>query len=275
MGPVVEIDDVSDERLADYRDLTDVALRTKTEGPNGLFIAEGARVIERALATGYRLRSVVMTPDWLERTAPSLAGSDATVYVAAEPVLHALTGFHVHRGALASVHRRPLPDLDALLAGARRIAVVENLVNHTNLGAIFRSAAGLGIDAVVISPSSADPLYRRSVRVSMGAVFTVPYARAAAWPDDIHRISSAGFTVAALTPSPRAVALDDVAVDELDRLAVLIGTEGEGLSLAAVDAADLSVRIPMSPGVDSLNVAAAAAVAFWHLRVRGGSSAQV
>jgi tRNA G18 (ribose-2'-O)-methylase SpoU len=273
MGPVVEIDDVSDYRLADYRDLTDVALRTKIEGPNGLFIAEGARVIERALATGYRLRSVVMTPLWLERTAPSLAGSDATVYVAPEPVLHALTGFHVHRGALASVHRRPLPDLDTLLAGTRRIALVENLVNHTNLGAIFRSAAALGIEAVIVSPSSADPLYRRSVRVSMGAVFTLPYARATSWPGDIQRVRSAGFTVAALTPASDAVSLDDVAFSLTDRLAVLIGTEGDGLSPEAVDAADLAVRIPMSPGVDSLNVAAAASVAFWQLRAVVGTGA--
>jgi tRNA G18 (ribose-2'-O)-methylase SpoU len=266
MGPVIEIDDVSDDRLADYRDLTDVALRTKTEGPNGLFIAEGARVIERAIATGYRLRSVVMTPQWLERTAPSLAGSDATVYVAPEPVLHALTGFHVHRGALASVHRLPLPDIGSVLAGARRIALVENLVNHTNLGAIFRCAAGLGIEAVVLSPSSADPLYRRSVRVSMGAVFTLPYARAISWPADIHAIRAAGFTVAALTPAPGAVSLDDVDVAGLGRIAVLIGTEGDGLSPEAVAAADLAVRIPMSAGVDSLNVAAAASVAFWQLR---------
>jgi tRNA G18 (ribose-2'-O)-methylase SpoU len=267
-GPVVEIGDVSDERLSDYRDLTDVALRTKIEGPHGLFIAEGARVIERAIATGYRLRSVVMTPDWLERTAPSLAGSTATVYVAPEPVLHALTGFHVHRGALASVHRKPLPGLDALLAGARRIALVENLVNHTNLGAIFRSATALGIEAVVLSPSSADPLYRRSVRVSMGAVFTLPYARAVSWPTDVHAIRAAGFTVAALTPAADAVSLDDVDVSALDRLAVMIGTEGDGLSADAVAAADLAIRIPMSPGVDSLNVAAAASVAFWQLRNR-------
>jgi tRNA G18 (ribose-2'-O)-methylase SpoU len=271
MGPVVEIHDVTDDRLIDYRDLTDVALRTRVEGPHGLFIAEGARVIERAIATGYRLRSVVMTPEWLERTAPALLGSDATVYLAPEPVLHALTGFHVHRGALASVHRRPLPDLDAVLTGTRRIALVENLVNHTNLGAIFRSATALGIEAIVLSPSSADPLYRRSVRVSMGAVFTLPYARATSWPGDVERIRSAGFTVAALTPAPGAGSLDDLQVCEGDRLAVMIGTEGPGLSDAAVAAADLAVRIPMSPGVDSLNVAAAASVAFWALRDRDAS----
>lgn len=275
MGPVVEIHDPGDDRLADYRDLTDVALRTSIEGPHGLFIAEGARVIERAIATGYRLRSVVMTPGWLERTAPSLAGSGATVYVAAEPVLHALTGFHVHRGALASVHRRPLPELDTVLAGTSRVALVENLVNHTNLGAIFRSATALGIQAVVLSPSSADPLYRRSVRVSMGAVFSLPYARAVRWPADVERIRTAGFTVVALTPTPGAMSLDDLVVDAGDRVAVMIGTEGSGLSSEAVSAADLAVRIPMSPGVDSLNVAAAASVAFWQLRDRGNRDLEV
>lgn len=275
MGPVVEVHDVADSRLVDYRDLTDVALRTKVEGPHGLFIAEGARVIERAIATGYRLRSVVMTPEWLERTGPSLVGSDAPVYLAAEAVLHELTGFHVHRGALASVHRRPLPDLAGVLVGARRIALVENLVNHTNLGAVFRAATALGIEAVVLSPSSADPLYRRSVRVSMGAVFTLPYVRASSWPGDIRRIQQAGFTVAALTPAPGAISLDDLVVADGDRLAVMIGTEGPGLSAAAVAAADLSVRIPMSPGVDSLNVAAAASVAFWALRDRTSGAADV
>ncbi|HEX3908041.1 MAG TPA: RNA methyltransferase [Mycobacteriales bacterium] len=275
MGPVVEIHDVTDDRLADYRDLTDVALRTKIEGPHGLFIAEGARVIERAIATGYQLRSVVMTPEWLERTEPSLAGSDAPIYLAAEPVLRELTGFHVHRGALASVHRQAPPDLATVLSGARRIALVENLVNHTNLGAVFRAATALGIQAVVLSPSSADPLYRRSVRVSMGAVFTLPYARATSWPGDIERIRETGFTVAALTPAPGAVSLDEVVVADGDRLAVMIGTEGPGLSDAAVTAADFSVRIPMSPGVDSLNVAAAASVAFWALRDRTAPTADV
>ncbi len=275
MGPVIEIHDVADERLADYRELTDVALRTKIEGPHGLFIAEGARVIERAITSGYQLRSVVMTPEWLERTGAFLAGSDAPVYLAPEPVLHELTGFHVHRGALASVRRRPLPDLDTVLAGARRIALIENLVNHTNLGAVFRAATALGIQAVILSPSSADPLYRRSVRVSMGAVFTLPYVRAASWPSDIRRIRDAGFTVAALTPAPGALSLDEVVIADDDRLAVMIGTEGPGLSESAVAAADLSVRIPMSPGVDSLNVAAAASVAFWALRDRTRPTSEV
>lgn len=269
MGPVVEIGDPDDPRLSDYRSLTDVSLRMSFEPPNGLFIAESALVIERAIAAGYRLKSAVMTPNWLDRTAPALAGSDAPIYLADDGVLRALTGFHVHRGALASVHRKPLPDVASLLAGSRRLVIIEDIVNHTNLGAIFRTAAALGIDGVVISPQAADPLYRRSVRVSMGAVFTVPYARASTWPDAIGVVSDGGFTVAALTPAADSVPLDRVAVAPDERLAILVGTEGDGLTTAAVERADVAVRIPMAAGIDSLNVATAAGIAFWELRQRG------
>lgn len=269
MGPVVEIDDPADARLADYRSLTDVALRTKFESPHGLFIAEGALVIERALAAGYQLRSALMTPQWLTRTEAALDPSDAPVYVAADDLLRTVTGFHVHRGALASVRRRPLPDLAELMATCRRLVVIEDLVNHTNLGAIFRSAAALGMDGVVLSPSSADPLYRRSVRVSMGAVFGVPYVRAERWPAAIESLRGAGFRVLALTPAPDAVALDTIVVPE-ERLAVVVGTEGRGLSEGAAAAADQRVRIPMMANVDSLNVAAAATIAFWRFGIREG-----
>lgn len=269
MGPVVEIDDPADPRLADYRSLTDVALRTKLEPPLGLFIAEGALVIQRALAAGYRLRSALMTPQWLDRTEAALERSDAPVYVATVDLLHTVTGFHVHRGALASVRRRPLPTLAELITTCRRLVIIEDLVNHTNLGAIFRSAAALGMDGVVLSPSSADPLYRRSVRVSMGAVFGVPYARAQAWPAAIDRLRTDGFRVLALTPAPDAVPLDTVVIDA-ERLALVVGTEGPGLSAGAAAAADQRVRIPMMANVDSLNVAAAAAVAFWQLGLREG-----
>jgi tRNA G18 (ribose-2'-O)-methylase SpoU len=272
MGPVVEIDDADDPRLEDYRALTDVALRTRIEPPHGLFIAEGALVIERAITAGYSLRSVVMTPQWLERTESSLAGSPAPVYVGSEAMLRELTGFHVHRGALASVHRRPLPDLDELLTTCRRLVVIEDLVSHTNLGAIFRAGAALGMDGVVLSPSSADPLYRRSVRVSMGAVFTVPYARASAWPGALDDLRDRGFSLLALTPAPDAVPLDTVDAGVSDgtvpRLAVMLGTEGDGLSAAVLARADVRTRIPMMAGVDSLNVASAAAVAFWVCGVR-------
>jgi tRNA G18 (ribose-2'-O)-methylase SpoU len=270
VGPVVEIDDPDDPRLSDYRSLTDVALRTKLEPPNGLFIAEGALVIDRALAAGYDLRSALMSPLWLERTAPSLDASSAPVYVGSESLLRTVTGFHVHRGALASVHRRPLRSFDDVVASARRLVVIEDLVNHTNLGAIFRAAAALGMDGVVLSPESADPLYRRSVRVSMGAVFSIPYARAPAWPAAIEHLRSNGYRVLALTPGPDAVALDLVDVDADQRLAILLGTEGAGLSPRAASLADERVRIPMTGGIDSLNVAAAAAVAFWALSEASG-----
>ena len=270
MGPVVEIDDPDDPRLVDYHSLTDVALRRRIETPNGLFIAEGALVIERALGAGYELRSALMSPQWLDRTAATLAASDAPVYLGSEALLKTVTGFHVHRGALASVHRRPLRAFDDVLTGSRRLVVIEDIVNHTNLGAIFRAAAALGMDGVVLSPESADPLYRRSVRVSMGAVFAVPYARAPQWPVALEDIRTAGFRVLALTPSPDAVALDQVAWDPAESVAVLVGTEGAGLSDQAAALATARVRIPMMAGIDSLNVAAAAAVAFWVFGERAG-----
>ncbi|HTW20557.1 MAG TPA: RNA methyltransferase [Mycobacteriales bacterium] len=270
MGPVVEVDDVGDPRLEDYRSLTDVALRRRSEPAGGLFIAEGALVIERALAAGYRLRSALMTPQWLDRTAAVLAGSDAPVYLGSDDLLYSVTGFHVHRGALASVHRRPVLDFDRVADRVRRLVVVEDIVSHTNLGAIFRAAAALGMDGVVLSPRSADPLYRRSVRVSMGAVFAVPYARAPEWPGAIERLRGRGFRVLALTPAADAVGLDRLAVHRDERIAVLLGTEGEGLSAPATALADERVRIPMAAGIDSLNVAAAAAVAFWSFGDRSG-----
>jgi tRNA G18 (ribose-2'-O)-methylase SpoU len=263
VGPVVEVDDPEDPRLSDYRSLTDVALRTRYEPPHGLFIAEGALVIERALAAGYQLRSALMSPKWLDHTAPSLAGSEAPVYLGSEALLKTVTGFHVHRGALAAVHRRALPQLVDLLGSCRRLVVIEDIVNHTNLGAIFRAAAALGMDGVVLSPEAADPLYRRSVRVSMGAVFAVPYARAPRWPAALDDLRASGFRVLALTPASDAVPLDQLSCDHEGALAVLLGTEGEGLSEAAAALADERVRIPMMAGIDSLNVAAAAAVAFW------------
>jgi tRNA G18 (ribose-2'-O)-methylase SpoU len=268
MGPVVEIDDPDDPRLADYRSLTDVALRTKFEPPHGLFIAEGALVIERALTAGYQLRSAVMMPQWVGRTADALAASDAPVYVASDAVLRALTGFHVHRGALASVHRRPLTAVADLLDRCRRLVVIEDLVNHTNLGAIFRAAAALGMDGALLSPRSADPLYRRSVRVSMGAVFSVPYTKAPDWPATIPRLREHGFHTLAMTPAADATPLDHVTVSPAERVAVVLGTEGAGLSDAAANLCDTRVRIPMVGGIDSLNVASAAAVAFWALGTR-------
>lgn len=263
MGAAEQITDPEDERLADYRALTDVELRTRFEPPHGLFIAEGELVLRRALRAGYRPRSMLVDVKRVEELA-DLAGG-APVYAATQPVLQRATGFHVHRGVLASFHRRPLPEAAQVLAGAHRLAVLEDVNNHTNLGAIFRGAAALGMDGVLLSPSCADPLYRRSVRVSMGEVFAVPYARLEPWPDGLAAVRAAGFSLLALTPAADAVAIQRLDPALRERPALLLGAEGSGLSAAAMQASDARVVIPMRRGVDSLNVGAAAAVAFWEL----------
>jgi tRNA G18 (ribose-2'-O)-methylase SpoU len=261
-----EITDPEDPRIADYRALTDVALRTAFEPPHGLFIAEGELVLRRAVRAGYRLRSMLVDVKRVDLVA-DLAASvpDVPVYAATQPVLQAVTGFHVHRGILGSVHRPPMPTAAELLATSRRIVVLEDVNTHTNVGAIFRCAAALGMDAVLLSPSCADPLYRRSVRVSMGEVFAVPYARLEPWPSALDEVRQAGFTVLALTPEPAAVSLRELSDAARSRPALLLGAEGPGLSRKALTAADVRVRIPMHRGVDSLNVAAAAAVACYAL----------
>ncbi|MCR6647237.1 MAG: RNA methyltransferase [Cellulomonas sp.] len=269
------VTDPGDDRLADYVSLTDVALRSKHEPAKGLYIAESSTVLERALRAGHRPRSVLLAPRWvpdLERMVAALPAQDderepITVYVADEPVLEAITGFHVHRGALAAMHRPPLPAVADVLAGARRVAVLEDIVDHTNVGAAFRSAAALGVDAVLVTPRCADPLYRRSVRVSMGTVFQVPWTRIEPWPDGVAALRAAGFVSAALALSEDAITLDELVADPPERVAMVLGAEGHGLKATTVAACDLVVRIPMAGGVDSLNVAAAAAVAFWATRV--------
>jgi tRNA G18 (ribose-2'-O)-methylase SpoU len=281
------VTDPSDERLADYVSLTDVALRSRHEPAKGLYIAESSTVLGRALRAGHRPRSVLLAPRWvpdLERMiaevwpdeaasgvpvshAPGPGEPAIPVYVADEPVLEAITGFHVHRGALAAMHRPPLPAVTDVLAGARRVAVLEDVVDHTNVGAAFRSAAALGVDAVLVTPRCADPLYRRSVRVSMGTVFQVPWTRIDPWPDGVDALREAGFVTAALALSDDAITLDELVADPPERLALVLGAEGHGLKASTVAACDLVVRIPMAGGVDSLNVAAAAAVAFWATRV--------
>ena len=274
--PVIEIDDPADERLSDYTDLTDVALRSKSEPAKGLYIAESSTVLRRALEAGHRPRSVLLAPRWLPDVEEMLAAvpdaADVPVYVAAPALLEQVTGFHVHRGALAAMHRPVLRTVADVLAsarggrGARRVVVLEDIVDHTNVGAIFRSAAGIGVDAVLVTPRCADPLYRRSVRVSMGTVFQVPWTRIDPWPEGIDVLRAAGFVTAALALTDRAITLDELAADAPERLALVLGTEGDGLRPGTITGADLVVRIPMAGGVDSLNVAAASAVAFWATR---------
>ncbi|HVU72454.1 MAG TPA: RNA methyltransferase [Mycobacteriales bacterium] len=267
-----DVAEAGDPRLADYVGLTDVALRTASEVAHGLFIAEGELVVVRAVEAGYAPRSVLLSQRRARLLGPELRGvldarPDLPVFVGRDDLLTAVTGFHVHRGVLASFARRPLPDPAGLLSRCRRVLVLEEVNTHTNVGVVIRSAAALGFEAVLLDPRSADPLYRRSVRVSMGAALSVPHARLSPLPEGLDVVKAAGFRIVALTPA------GDVDLDELrpgagDRLALLLGAEGAGLTPAALAAADLRVRIPMAGGVDSLNVGAAAAVACWALRAR-------
>jgi tRNA G18 (ribose-2'-O)-methylase SpoU len=278
------VSDPRDPRLTDYLSLTDVELRKSLEAEHGLFVAEGEKVIRRAVAAGYRVRSLLATEQKAAGLADLAAVCGGPAYVLPAPVAEQLTGYHVHRGALAAMDRRPLPAVAEVLAGARSALVLEDIVDHTNVGAIFRCAAALGVGAVVVSPRCADPLYRRSVKVSMGAVFAVPYARMTDWYDGLATVRAAGFQLLALTPDPAACPLGQASrpagPDGLDRAdgpgertALLLGTEGDGLSSRWRAVADQSVRIPMDPGaqaagVDSLNVVAAAAIACQWLATR-------
>jgi len=260
----LEVSSADDPRLADYTRLTDVRLRTHLEAEHGLFIAEGTKVIVRAIDAGYPPRSVLLARSRLGDLDALPAG--VPVYVVPDEVAERVTGYHVHRGALAAMQRKPLPDPEAVIAGGRRILVLEDLVDHANVGAIFRCAAALGIDAVILSPRCADPLYRRAVKVSMGAVFAIPYARMTSWYDGLAALRAGGFRLLALTPDEKAIPIEAAIPAAPQRAALLLGTEGDGLSSRWLHEADQPVRIPMTPaaraaGVDSLNVAAAAAIA--------------
>lgn len=260
-----QITDPDDTRLHDYRNLTDIALRRVSEPAEGLYIAESAKVIARALAAGHRPRSVLVQSKWVDEVSALLAHTDAPVYIVPAEVAESVTGYSVHRGALAAMHRPELPDVASLLQTARTVLVLEDIVDHTNVGAAVRAAAGMGADAVFVTERCADPLYRRSVRVSMGTVFQVPWTRLPAWPEARVLFDEAGFQIAALALAEEAVALETYAASRPDRVALLLGAEGDGLSRGALRAADTVVTIPMAGGVDSLNVASAGAVALWAL----------
>ncbi|MBO8199851.1 TrmH family RNA methyltransferase [Streptomyces smyrnaeus] len=261
---LVTVDEPDDPRLRDYTGLTDVELRRRREPAEGLFIAEGEKVIRRARQAGYAMRSMLLSAKWIDVMRDVIDEVPAPVYAVSPELAERVTGYHVHRGALASMQRKPLPTPGELLATARRVVIMESVNDHTNIGAIFRSAAALGMDAVLLSPDCADPLYRRSVKVSMGAVFAVPYARLDSWPGGLETVRDAGFELLALTPDEKAVPIDTaVTADGAARVALMLGAEGDGLTARALRAADEWVRIPMAHGVDSLNVGAAAAVAFY------------
>jgi tRNA G18 (ribose-2'-O)-methylase SpoU len=255
----VTVEDPADPRLADYLELADPAARRRRERDE-LFVVEGVTAIGRLLDSKHRVRSILLTPRAHARLADRLDRLSAPVYIASPDVLAATVGFNLHRGAVAAADRRPLPSVADVLVGARCVAVLEGLNDAENLGAIARSARALGVDGLVLDPTCIDPYYRRIVRVSMGEVLLLPIARATRWPGDLDTIRTAGFSLLALTPDPSAESLWEL--DARGRLALLLGSEGPGLSNEALAAADRRIRIPIDPAVDSLNVGHAAAIAF-------------
>ena len=275
--PLIRLDNLDDPRLVPYSGMTDAQLRDCAYAAHGLFIGESRKVVERALDAGVRPVSLFLEERWLEQSMPlvdRLTAADPAfpVLVATNEQFRLLTGYEVTRGALAAFERPAMPSVKEAVAGARRVAVLEDITNYTNIGAIFRSAAALGVDAVLVTPSCHDPLYRRAARVSMGTVFQVPWTRIGSVRDwaaeGVPLLHGLGFKAAALALSDEAMPLHDERLRACDRLALVLGTEGDGLSASSIARCDWTVKIPMDHEVDSLNVAAASAVAFWELRTR-------
>ncbi len=269
--PIIEISDLSLPELALFTKLTEAQLRNRLEPEKGIFIAESSKVIQRALDAGYAPVAVLTERKYLSELSPF--APDIPVYTGDRSLLQSLTGYEVTRGVLCAMRRPPLPSVEEVCRDAKRIAILEGIVDATNVGAIFRSAAALHMDAVLVSPTCCDPLYRRAARVSMGTVFQIPWTRIgdspADWPEKgIERLHKLGFKTAALALTDDSVSIDDDALMGEEKLAVILGTEGDGLSHSTIAACDYTVKIPMSHGVDSLNVAAASAVAFWQLRAK-------
>ena len=262
--PVVEISDIADPRLTDFAHRTDVALKNGSTAEHGLYIAESALVLERALRAGHRPRSVLALGGTVDE-AVALVVDDVPVYSGPGDLLAELTGYILHRGLIASMHRPPLPSVQSLLENARRVVILENVVDPTNVGAIFRSVAAIGADAVLVTPRCSDPFYRRAIRVSMGTVLQVPWTRTGDWASTRELLTANGFHVAALALTDDAVSLRSFAATAPEKVALVLGTEGEGLTPEAIASADTVVQIPMAHGIDSLNVAATAAVAMYAL----------
>lgn len=275
MANIIEVTDLADPRLAPYVSLTEAQLRNRLEPELGIFIAESPKVIDRALDAGYEPVSLLMERKHLTgQGAPIIERCGGVpVYTASDDLLAQLTGYPLTRGVLCAMRRPTLPTVEELCRDARRVAVLENIVDHTNIGAIFRSAAALGMDAVLVTPSCCDPLYRRSARVSMGTVFQVPWTRIGEtcgdWPQPgLDRLRALGFKTVAMALRNDTVDIDDPGLQNAEKLAIVLGTEGDGLKPETIAQCDHTVKIPMARGVDSLNVAAASAVAFWALRAR-------
>ena len=275
MPNIIEITDFAAPELDVYARLTEAQLLNRQEPEQGLFIAESPKVIDRALDAGYVPVSLLLERKHIAGQASGVIArcGDVPVFTAETEVLTELTGFRLTRGVLCAMRRPPLPSVEAVCAGARRITILENIMNPTNVGASFRSAAALGIDAVLLTPACSDPLYRRAARVSMGTVFQVPWtylgSDCAEWPHPgLERLRALGFRTAAMALSDNAVSIADPQLMAEEKLAIVLGTEGDGLAAGTIADCDYTVRIPMSHGVDSLNVAAASAVAFWQLGLR-------
>jgi tRNA G18 (ribose-2'-O)-methylase SpoU len=261
--PVTMISDLSDPRLADFAHATDVLLKNG-RGEHGVYIAESALVLERALRAGHRPRAVLALGGTVDE-AVALVGEDVPVFSGPGELLAELTGYILHRGLIACMQRPALAPPEELLADARRIVILENVVDPTNVGAIFRSVAAIGADAVLVTPRCSDPFYRRAIRVSMGTVLQVPWTRVGDWASTRELLTASGFHIAALALTDEAVSLREFAATAPERVALVLGTEGDGLTPDAIAAADTIVQIPMRHGIDSLNVAAAAAVAMFAL----------
>ena len=275
MPNIIEIADTSLPQLDVFARLTEGQLRSRLEPEKGIFIAESPKVIERALDAGYEPVSLLMERKHISGQGRDIIArcGDIPVYTADREVLAGLTGYQLTRGVLCAMRRPPLPSVEAVCANARRVAVLEGIVDSTNIGAIFRSAAALNMDAVLVTPTCGDPLYRRAVRVSMGTVFQIPWTRIGSgvseWPQPgIQRLRELGFKTAAMALSDTAISIEEPCLIAEKKLAIVLGTEGDGLVPRTIADCDYTVRIPLSHGVDSLNVAAASAVAFWQLRVR-------
>ena len=273
--PIITLQQLDDPALDVYARLTEAQLRNRLEADKGVFIAESPKVIGRALDAGYMPLSLLMEKRHLNGQGCELIArcGDIPVYTGERALLEQLTGYALTRGILCAMRRPVLPEAETLCENARRVAVLEGIVDSTNIGAIFRSAAAMGMDAVLLTPTCCDPLCRRAVRVSMGTVFQVPWTyigvQASDWPQaGLLRLKNLGFKTAAMALSDDSVSIDDAALCAEERLAVILGTEGDGLADQTVAACDYTVKIPMAHGVDSLNVAAAGAVAFWQLRAR-------
>lgn len=280
---IIHVSTLDDPRLAAYTSLTEIQLRNRLEPEKGMFIAESPKVIDRALDAHVEPLSFLVEEPWLEGMGREFAqvdaewGPDIPVFVASPALLKQLTGYRMHRGALCAMRRWPLPSVEDVVRGARRIAVMENIVDFTNVGAIMRSAAALGVDAVLVTPSCGDPLYRRAARVSMGTVFQVPWTRIGSdvhdWPDKgLALLHDLGFTTVAMALTDDSISMQELTrrlglpegdAQRIDRIALVFGTEGDGLKHRTIARTDLTVKIPMYHGVDSLNVAASTAVAFY------------